>query len=332
MDNQNNQSLESDSLETSEVQTGVISSPSTGSTEPIASPTLATPGSEPPKQNKPSRLNALKRINTYYLLLVAVLLLLGGITYFAIQNNKKNETNDVLDVQELSSEALRQLGNADATVGDPKQTLSVESNTIFAGKVLIRGSLDVAGGLNIGGPLSLTGLTAGGTTSVEVLQAKSFTVSGDAAVQGKLNILSNLTVNGNGTFSGALSASKLSVDTLQLNKDLQLNRHIDAGGGTPGRSNGSALGGGGTSSVSGTDTAGTVSINSGTSAPAGCFITVNFSVAFNAIPHVVISPSSSPAAALDYYTNRSTNSFSICTASDPPDNTAGMNFDYIVID
>ena len=215
-------------------------------------------------------------------------------------------------------------------VGDPKQTLSIESNAIFTGGVIIRGNTDIAGTLKVGGPLSLTGLTVGGTTSLDQAAVKSFTNSGDSAFQGKATFQNGMSVTGSASFSGNVTANQISADSLILGKDLQITSHITTSGSTPGHTNGSALGGGGTASNSGNDTSGTVVINTGNSAPAGCFVTITFTRAYAGIPHVIISPSSSTAGGIGYYVNRSASNFSICTASDAPDNTAGITFDYIV--
>ncbi|HLG90656.1 MAG TPA: hypothetical protein VI336_00615, partial [Candidatus Saccharimonadales bacterium] len=156
-------------------------------------------------------------------------------------------------------------------------------------------------------------------------------VSGDTTFSGQLSVEDDLNVAGSGSFGGNLSASRLTVTSLQLNGDLQINRHITLGGSLPSKSNGSALGSGGTASINGTDTAGTVTINTGGSPPSGCFVTITFANKFNSTPHVVISPSNSNAAGLNYYTNRSTSSFSVCTTSTPTASKTYL-FDYIAID
>lgn len=318
---------ENNSLETPETeqqQTGVVTAPGASG--------AATPPDDKKKVGSNKLKDLVRRINVYTLLLILMVLLIAGFTYFSIQNNRKSANDAALNTQDLSQEDLEKLSASDATVGDPKQTLSIESNAIFAGKVLVRDDLDIAGSLKVGGALSLAGLSVGGSTSLDQLQAKGLAIAGDGSIQGKLSVQGNLTVNGSGTFSGTVSAPQLTVDTLQLNKDLKINRHIDAGGGTPGRTNGSALGSGGTASVSGSDTAGSVTINTGGGAPAGCFITVNFVAAFSAQPHVVITPVGSVAAGLNFYINRTTAGFSVCTTTDPPDNTPGIAFDYIALD
>lgn len=275
---------------------------------------------------------AISKVSIYLLLFILIIIIAGVVITLSILRSREAANNLNLSTQELTQETLEQLKNTTAKVGDPKQILSIESNAVFAGSVLVRDSLEVAGQIKVGGSLSLPGITVSGTSSFDQVQLNSLSISSDANVQGQLTVNGNLTVNGGGSFAGNLSAASLSIDNLQLNEDLQLNRHIDAGGGTPGRSNGSALGSGGTATVSGTDTAGTVTINTGGSPPAGCFITVTFSEPFNNTPHVVITPVGNTAATLDYYINRNTTSFSICTAGAPPGNTNSIIFDYIAID
>jgi hypothetical protein len=150
-------------------------------------------------------------------------------------------------------------------------------------------------------------------------------------LQGGLTVQKNLAVNGDATINGSLAASKITTDSLQMAGDLKLTHHISAGGSTPVRSNGSALGGGGTASVSGSDTAGSITINTGNSPSAGCYITVSFSSRFNATPHIVITPVGSSAANLNYYINRSTSSFSVCSTNAASAHRT-FGFDYLAFD
>ncbi|HSX24059.1 MAG TPA: hypothetical protein VLE74_03100 [Candidatus Saccharimonadales bacterium] len=267
----------------------------------------------------------LARINIYLLIFILIVLLALAIVFIAVRQSRKQNESPSVTTQSLSQDALNQLKTSDVTIGDPKQILNVGSNAIFAGTVLVRSNLEVAGQIKVGGSLSLPGITVAGISTLDQLQANSISITGSATIQKGLN------VTGNGTFGGTLSASSLNINTLQLSGDLQLNRHIDAGGSGPGKSDGSALGGGGTSSVSGSDTAGTVNINTGGSTSAGCFVTVTFAQKFNDTPHVVITPIGSTAANLQYYVNRSGASFSICSANAAPA-TSSFSFDYIVID
>jgi hypothetical protein len=331
MDNKNQPITESESLETpvdAPEQTGVVSAPQVS---PAGDVVAAAPAPAPQKPAEGKRFKKLlDKLNLYTFLLIIVLLILGGISYYAVLQNRKSAKEGALNTQKLSQTDLDKLAGKDSTVGDAKQTLNVESNAIFAGGVIIRGNVDLAGSLKIGGPLSLPSLNVGGTTTLDKAAVKSFTDSGDASFQGKVTIQNGISVTGGGSFSGTLTAGQISADSLLLGKELQLSSHIVTSGSTPGRTNGSALGSGGTASNNGNDTSGTVVINTGSGAPAGCFVTLTFTRAYASTPHVIISPASSTAGDIDYYVNRTSTGFTICTATDAPDNSAGIAFDYIV--
>lgn len=285
-----------------------------------------------PKKSLNKRIQGLiNKVNIYLLLFILIIVLAAGIVFVGYQRNKKAETPVAVNTQPLDAEALEKLKGSDAKVGDPKQTLSIESNAIFAGKVLVRDSLDVAGTIKVGGALNLPGITVSGQSNFDQIQANKLSIAGDTNIQGQLTVQKNLTITGGASFGGPISAPQITIQSLQLNTDIQLNRHIDAGGGTPGKTDGSALGSGGTSSVSGSDTAGTVTINTGGVPGAGCYITVNFSQRFNGTPHVVITPVGSGGAGLNYYVNRTTSNFSICSTNAPASGIS-FSFDYVAID
>lgn len=269
-------------------------------------------------------------LNIYLLLFILISVLAAGVVFIAFQKNKKEAAPTTITTQPLTKEALAQLQGSDAKVGDPKQTLTIESNAIFSGKVLIRDSLDVAGAIKVGGSLSLPGISVSGTSTFDQITANNLSVSGSMTISGALNV-KGINSTGGGTFGGPLSAPQLVVQSLQLTGDLQLTRHIDAGGGTPSKTDGNALGSGGTSSLSGTDTAGTLTINTGGSPGAGCFATINFTNKFGGTPHVVVSPVGSAAGGLNFYVNRSSSSFSVCTTNPAPAGQS-FSFDYIIID
>jgi cytoskeletal protein CcmA (bactofilin family) len=292
---------------------------------------------EPEKTNTPKRHSGnpiqrlIQHMNIYLLLFIFIIVLAGGIVMVGIQRNKKVAAPTTVNTQSLTAEELKKLTENEQKVGDPKSTLSIESNAIFSGKVLVRDSLDVAGTIKVGGSLSLPGISVSGQSTFDQIQANNLNITGNTTVQGQLNVQKGLTISGGATFGGPISAPQITIQSLQLSGDLQITRHIDAGGGTPGKSDGSALGSGGTASVSGTDTAGTITINTGGGPGAGCFVTINFTQKFNGTPHIVITPVGSGAASLDYYVNRSNSNFSVCTA-----NAAGggqsFSFDYVAID
>lgn len=320
---------ESSTLESLDAQTTVTSE--AGSTATGSDNTPSDPKKE--KKKKRSSVKGLAgKFNIYLLLFVFVILIAGVVTFVSYQRSKDSAKKqaETVSTTPLSEQDLEKLRQTDVKVGDPKQVLSVESNAIFAGKVLIRDSLEVAGQIKVGGPLNLPGISVSGASIFDQVQINNLQIAGNATVQGQLNVQGAAAISGALTVGGTLSAARLNIEVLQINQDLQLSRHIDAGGGSPGKTDGSALGAGGTASVGGTDTAGTVNINTGGGTAAGCFITVTFAQRFNA-PHVAITPVGSAAGSVNYYINRGPTNFSICTNNAAP---VGQNFafDYIVID
>ena len=272
------------------------------------------------------------KFNIYLLLFILVFVLLGFIAFASYTSNKNAANDSTIGGQELTQEELEQLSTSDQIVGDPQQTLTIASNAVFNGRVLVRDSLDVAGTIRVGGALSLPGITVSGTSAFENVQiANNLSIAGNTAIQGTLTVQSNLSVGGTATFAGQISAPSLSVERLILNEDIQINRHIDAGGATPSVSRGGAVGGAGTVSLSGTDTAGTVNVNFAPGATGGVIANVTFTNSFSQTPHVVITPIGSSCAGLNYYVNRTTGGFSINTtnAGSPGSSCA---FDYIAID
>jgi len=274
----------------------------------------------------------LRRFNLYLLMFIFVLVIAGLIITIAYFQSQTASSTATLKTQNLTQSTLNQVASSDATVGNSQEVLNVESSAVFADKVLIRDDLEVAGSLQIGGTVALTDLAVSGTSSLgQVLVSQDLAVSGNTAIQGAATISKSLQVNGAGTFSGNLSAPQITTSGLQLNSDLILTHHITAGGPTPGHTNGAALGSGGTATVGGSDTSGSVTINTGSSPPAGCFITVNFNQSYNSTPHVLLTPVGAAAGGLAYYVNRTTTSFSVCDASTPPAGSS-FGFDYFVLD
>jgi cytoskeletal protein CcmA (bactofilin family) len=290
-----------------------------------------SPGPESGQQSSNKIAHLFGFMNLYFVIFILLLLIGAAGIFTAYKLNNKNSDSQTSKSQSLTDKQLADLKNNTTLVGDAQQTLDIQGNSIFEGQVLMRNNLDVAGSIKIGGSLSLPAITVGGTSNFGQIHVNDqLSVSGSTILQGTLTVQKGLTVTGSASF-GALSASQINTASLQLSGDFIVSRHINVSGGTPSRSGGTALGSGGTASVSGADTSGTVTINTGGSPPAGCFITMNFAQKFNTTPHVVISPSNSSAASLDYYANRSNTSFSICTTNAPTASTTYL-FDYIAID
>ncbi len=269
-------------------------------------------------------------VNIYLLLFLLVIVVVVVIFVVLYLNSRKEP--DPQTTQELTQQTLNEIATGDARVGDPKYVLSIQSDAVFAGNALVRGDLSVAGAVQLGQGLSVSGLTVTGNGNIATLQANSLNVSGDAAVQGRLSAGGSLSIGGSANVGGTLTAAQITTGSLTLagNGTLTINNHLNAAGPAPNRSNGSALGSGGSSSVSGSDLAGTIAINTGGSPSSGCFATVNFVQSYNGTPQVIVTPVGSVAGSLQYYVNRSSNNFSICSANAAPGGQS-FAFDYFVI-
>jgi cytoskeletal protein CcmA (bactofilin family) len=336
-DGQANLDSSLDSSNEHEDKSNVIDASSNNSGKaPISSGSSNDKPKPPPLQHTSltSKLAKLVSRVNIYLVLFGLLILIGCLVALLAYTDSKNSSNSTnLDSKGLSASTLAQLANSDtsATVGSNGQILNVESSAVFAGQVLVRQGLDVAGNLSIGGVLALNDLTVSGTSQLQqAVVNKNLSVSGDSNLQGNATVNKNLQVGGSGTFSGAVSAPQITTSSLQLNGSLILDQHIITGGGIPSHSSGGALGSGGTVNLSGNDTAGEININTGNSPAAGCFITINFTSAFASAPYITVTPVGSSAGGISYYINRANTGFSICDAATPPAN-ANFGFDYFTI-
>lgn len=247
-----------------------------------------------------------------------------------LKGDKSPGSKSPSQVASLSDSQIATLKGSTTVVGSSKQTLDVQSDSIFEGPILARSNLDVAGNIKIGGNLSLPSLSVSGQSNLSGLHVgNDLNVAGAVDIQGQLTLHKGLSVTGTTSF-GNLSAGTLSVTSLELNGDLGLNRHIVTSGNSPSKSAGSALGHGGTASVSGNDTAGTINVNTGSSPAAGLFASITFAHAFSGTPHVIITPVGSAAGSISYYVNRTSSGFSIGCSTAPP---AGKSFafDYFVV-
>ncbi|HEU5004467.1 MAG TPA: hypothetical protein VFT49_00040 [Candidatus Saccharimonadales bacterium] len=304
----------------------VIGPQTNGSPASGISPNSPTP-SPPPEKSSFIR-SLLARVNVYLLAFVLLLILAAGVIFLTLRTSKGSNNNK--NVPSLTSSDISKLNGATTVVGDTKQTLDVQSNSIFEGSILARNNLDVAGNIKVGGSLALPALNVSGQTNLSGLKVgNDLNVAGPVDIQGQLTLHKGLSVTGTTSF-GNLSAATLSVTSLQLNGDLGLNRHIVSSGNAPGKSSGSALGGGGTASVNGNDTAGTININTGSSPGAGLFISVTFAHAYSSTPHVIITPVGSAAGNVTYYVNRTSTGFSVGCSTPPPAGSS-FAFDYFVI-
>ena len=289
---------------------------------------------ENPDEKKLSPIKQLfRKINLYILIFALIVVVAGAVTIVNFLNSQKAAPEPNIANQSLTTDALKQLANSDATVGNTSQTLTIQGNAVIAGQTLLRGALSVAGTLQTGGAITTPSLTVSGSSNLGTTQANSLQVAQNTAVQGTTT-LRELNVSGTSSFSGAMTASQITVTKLILsgNSVLQVPNHIAFTGPSPGRSfiGSGILGSGGSVSLNGSDTTGTINLNSG-NAPngTGCIVKVNFQKAFTNQPHVLVSPVNPAAGKLDYYVERDSAGFSLCTATQVEDNKV-FAFDYFV--
>lgn len=301
------------------------------SAEAVADPNNPTPSAEAPV--KPKGFKAfLKKVNVYLLGFVLVASVVAATGIVSYLNSKKAPETPSLATQGLSTEALKQLANSDATVGSAAQTLTIQGNAIFSGQVLVRGSLDVAGGIKLGGDFETQDLTVAGTSNLADAQANSLQVANNTALQGTTT-MKDLNVAGATAFSGPVTAAQITVTRLILagNGSLTVPNHLSFSGATPGRSivDAGTLGAGGTVNINGSDTSGTINVNTGVSPTSGCFVRVNFAQPFVSTPHVVVTPIGQATADLRFYVTRTTNNFSVCSLNAAPGGQV-FAFDYFI--
>lgn len=291
-----------------------------------------SPKIEDPSQKKlPFFKRIFRKINPYVLIFFVILVVAGAIAVVNFLNSQKAPVAPDVASQQLSQDALKQLANSDATVGNSSQTLTIQGNTIITGQTLARGNLNVAGNIQTGGSIQGPSLTVSGTSNLGTAQINSLQVATNTAIQGTTT-LRDLNVSGTTSLSGAVTASQITVTRLILsgNAVLQIPNHISFTGAQPSRSiNNAVLGNGGSASINGSDTSGTINISTGGGTQAGCFAKITFAQAYTNQPHVIVSPVSAAAGQTDYYVDRSSSGFSICTATPAPQNQT-FAFDYFI--
>lgn len=274
----------------------------------------------------------LRKVNVYLLAFILLLIIAGAIAVVNYLNSQKEEPEINLATQELTEDALQQLANRDASVGDISQTLNIQGNAVIAGQTLMRNNLNVAGDIQSGGSLEATGLTISGDSNLGEAQINRLQVANDVSIEGDTS-LNSLSVSGASTFSGNMTASQITASRLILsgNGSLDVPNHIRFTGPSPSRSiQSGALGSGGSASVNGSDTSGTVNVNTGNGPSAGCFVQIGFNRPFESQPKVIITPVGAAAGRTQHYVERSTTGFSICASSPAPANQV-MAFDYFVM-
>lgn len=272
----------------------------------------------------------LARVNIYLLAFIFICILAGIILLVYYFNGQKPETIPTVGSQPLTTEALKALANNDVKVGDNTQTLTIQGNAIIDGQTLMRGNLNVAGNLQTGGSITAPQLTISGTSNLGTAQINNLQVAQNTSFQGITN-LRDISVGGTATFGGLVTVGEINISRLVMSgaSALVIPNHILFSGPNPSRTYLDTLGQGGTGSIDGSDTSGTIKLNSGNSPSAGCAMRIRFNVSFNDTPRVLISPVGSAAAGNQYYVDRDAEGFDLCFKVAPPSNQV-FAYDYFI--
>lgn len=269
--------------------------------------------------------------------------------WFLLQSQTETQKELVNNGVTLSSDSLAKLGVNRDTVGEATE-LTVGPNSTFKGDVTIGKNVSIGGSLQLNSDFiadsaKVTNLQAGdtklekinvngdGTISTLNLR-KDLNVVGTTRLQGQaifsqlVTINNNLNVAGNLAVGGKFAAKSFEASNLVAGQLLTIGGHIVVSGSAPTFQEGStALGVGGTASVNGSDSAGTIAVNVGTGAGTGLIGSVNFHASYSSIPSVVVSPVGHPMPGL--YVNRTSTSFTVSTSSALP--AGSYAIDYVIM-
>jgi hypothetical protein len=343
-----------DSTATSEAPDAAASPSAAPQAEPLADGTVPTvlnkgdgPKHDVPVGDSKRSLNSVYRradivttAITFAIALVIAGLAIGAYAYLTRTKTKTTKpTVTTLDQADLNKLGAFFQGD---TAGGAGQVLTINSSSYFKGRTAIGNDLKVEGATSVDGPTQLGDLTVNKTSTLGVTNVRGqLTVSGPLNLQSPAtlaaggSVTGNLTVSGNGSFGGSLSAGLVSVTTLNVLSTLNLSGHLIITGNVPSVSPADGAGNGPTVTIDGNDSAGTVTINTGSYAPSinhagGLLVNVNFHTAYGKVPHVLITPIGSSSGSLNYYVQKTASGFTVGTSTNPTAAT-GYTFDYWVV-
>ena len=271
--------------------------------------------------------------------ILALAAILGGYYWFAVRP-AANKPATTTTTTELSTEELKKLGSffEGNSAGGNAQTLTISPSTLFSSRVAISQDLKVIGGLEVSGDTTLAGLTANKTSNLGITNIRGqLTVAGPMSVQSPVTLAAgatvtgNLTTTGTGSFGGVVSAPTVNATTVTVSGTLNIGGHVSISGQTPSATPAGQAGAGASASVEGIDSAGTVTIRTGTGATAGLLVNVTFKSAYPRAPHIVITPIGSGSAALQPYIIKTATGFTIGAVNAPSINNTSYSFEFWVV-
>lgn len=252
--------------------------------------------------------------------LLALFLIAGIILGITSITTKKTNKTIVINTQSLGNGTLNKITSQINGKGATSTQLTISLNTLFENNVSVQGTLNNNGDLNVGGNFSVKG-----TSSL----LGSLSTNGNLAVKGSGNIAGNLSVSGL-ISATSLSVGSITISTINLSGDMNISGHIIPAGPSPAVAASTAASGG-TVSISGNDTAGTVTIVEGNAGNklAGELAIITFHKPFATTPKVQLTPVNAASAQLNYYVSQSPTFFTIECASVPVSG-ATYTFNYLV--
>jgi len=279
---------------------------------------------------------------------VVVILAINAVVIgFVLKSKNKTDTNR--DQVTINQDVLDKIGVNRTDLGSSGVQLTIGPDAQF------NGALTTAGNVNIGGQLKLNSKFSANEAALAVLQAgdtalTKLNVSGDSTlttlnlrnalnvtgasqlagpvtVSQLMTIKNNLNVIGNISVGGALSTASFVARDLVSTSTITVGGHIVTTGSNPTLGQGNALGSNGTAAISGSDSAGTISISIGVGAVSGTIASVSYVNNFAKTPRVVISAVGVPG---DFYiTNSTAGGFSVAIPTGLP--AGGYAINYIVV-
>lgn len=287
------------------------------------------------------RADIMTTLYTFIGIVIAGATVVGVYWYLTRSNVKPTTTAPVtkLDQTELTKLGAFFSGN---TAGSTDQILTVSAASLFNGRVAIASDLKVTGGTQVTGTTALGDLTVDKTSTLGVTNVRgSLTVGGPLNLQSPaifgagISVNGNLATTGNGTFGGSLSAGTINVPTLNVSGTLNLSGHLAIAGQTPSVAPASEAGSGANANVEGNDSAGSISINTGTipghiGNQGGLLVSLTFKTAYTRTPRILITPVGQSGAALMPYVLKTSTGFTIGIANDAISNKS-YAFDYWVV-
>lgn len=302
-------------------------------TPPPTNPADSANGAAPKKHRSWMSTMSHARAAANIVALLTFVLFVGGGIGFAVALFRAQPAAKAPVVTNLSEDDIRKLTDIGTNLGNSNQTLNIGANALFRGKADVAGDLSVGGRFNANGPVTLSSLNITGTTALTGLN-----VGSNLIVGGTTTLQRSLTVNDLATFTrginvagtasvNALNAGTISVSNISISGPLTIG-HLSTQGPTP-AANAGNVGGGGTVSISGNDTAGTININTGAGPGSGVLANIAFRASYSGGIKVLLSPLTGAAASLPAYVTRTSAGFQIRVDSAPAAGTV-YAFDYFV--